>query len=105
MKPRHAAALALMGWYLMAPPLKEVNPNVVFDWNAPISKWIPVDSFDSAADCQKEIEAMNKRGDAWAKRHNTEPRRSHASCADENDPRLMRNPFIRYFKLGHLASN
>jgi hypothetical protein len=26
MKPRHAAALALVGWYLMAPPLD--GPNV-----------------------------------------------------------------------------
>jgi hypothetical protein len=36
MKPRHAAALALVGWYLMMPPWR---PTV--DVSAPLSRWAP----------------------------------------------------------------
>jgi hypothetical protein len=40
MKPRHAAALALVGWYLMEPPI--VGPygrGRVYDASAPLSRW------------------------------------------------------------------
>jgi hypothetical protein len=42
-KPRPAAALALVGWYLMLPRS---------DINAPLNTWVQMQSFDSAADCQ-----------------------------------------------------
>jgi len=32
----HAAALALVGWYLLAPPIKSRNVN---DMSAPLAKW------------------------------------------------------------------
>jgi hypothetical protein len=35
MNPRHAAALALVGWYLIIPPLKGLGR----DERAPLSKW------------------------------------------------------------------
>ena len=61
MKPRHAAALALVGWYLMVPPLiweeKETGPHPAafhIDFDAPISKWDTLGSFDSAEQCQNE---------------------------------------------------
>lgn len=44
MKPRHAAALALVGWYLMAPPNKNED--------TPISAWIVRRTYDSADACQ-----------------------------------------------------
>jgi hypothetical protein len=49
MKPRHAAALALIGWYLMLPPVDRNNR--VLD-NLPIGKWDAVDSYDVASDCR-----------------------------------------------------
>ena len=44
MNLRHAAALALVGWYLMVPPLS--NPS------APLSKWNLYRSYDTARECE-----------------------------------------------------
>ena len=54
----HAAALALVGWYLMAPPsvltTDDRGKSIPFaDQSAPLSHWRIVQSFDSAARCQK----------------------------------------------------
>jgi hypothetical protein len=38
MKPCHAAALALIGWYLMLPPLLSRHP-LIFETHAPLSRW------------------------------------------------------------------
>ena len=55
MNPRHGAALALVGWYLMMPP---VNPTTNIEiTDAPISKWIIDSSHDSAKDCHGHCEA------------------------------------------------
>jgi len=55
MKPRHAAALALVGWYLMAPPRfpKDKSPYAL-DASAPLSRWHSINSFDSAVECKAE---------------------------------------------------
>lgn len=45
---RHAAALTLVGWYLMVPPIKEKN--VVAD--AALSEWKMAEGFDTARDCE-----------------------------------------------------
>jgi hypothetical protein len=47
MKPRHAAALALVGWYLMMPPVDPawIDPTDArfkqdqLNWNAPLYQW------------------------------------------------------------------
>ena len=53
MNPRHAAALALVGRYLMVPPrTSDVGP-LTFDESAPLSKWKVVGSYDSASDCNE----------------------------------------------------
>ncbi len=44
MKPRHAAALALVGWYLMIPP--------VGDTSTPLARWVHVGSYDTATECE-----------------------------------------------------
>lgn len=56
MKFQHTATLALVGWYLMAPPYHVVlrqgtiaHFDIQFD--APISTWQIEDSFDSATQC------------------------------------------------------
>jgi hypothetical protein len=58
MRPCHAAALALVGWYLMIPPVdrdEHVHPD------APLSSWFLDQSYDTAAACEKEKRAdMNK---------------------------------------------
>jgi len=64
MSIHHAAALALVGWYLMTPPFVSVGPNLhdasldrsIPDSEAPLSKWQWSGSFDSVASCQHEQE-------------------------------------------------
>jgi hypothetical protein len=50
-----AAALALVGWYLMVPPDKPGPPPRHPNDLAPLVKWTIVSSFDTAAECQKRI--------------------------------------------------
>jgi len=54
MNPRHAAALALVGWYLMQPTVFGKQGHQAFDNSeAEISEWTAVSSYDSAAQCEK----------------------------------------------------
>ncbi len=48
MKTRHAAALALVGWYLMMPPGNRRSLNSA----APLSKWLVWTFYDTAAECE-----------------------------------------------------
>ena len=65
MKPRHAAALALVGWYLMMPPIiheedwqqQHVHPSTV-----PLSEWFTWNSFDTADACTKARLALIASG-------------------------------------------
>jgi hypothetical protein len=54
MKPRHAAALALVGWYLMLPP-RVVDR---FYPDAPLSQWkrFGPEEYSSRAECEAERE-------------------------------------------------
>ena len=53
MKPRHAAALALVGWYLIAPPtaLKK-SKDIEIRSDAPLHEWMKLGSYDSVKDCE-----------------------------------------------------
>ena len=63
MKSRHAAALALVVWYLMTPPCRSVNsrPNsgygsCLMDSQAPLHEWVRVPDtkeFEYKTDCQR----------------------------------------------------
>ncbi len=50
MKPRHAAALALVGWYLMTPPPQKLGDNAD---NLSFGRWGIQQSFDSATACER----------------------------------------------------
>jgi hypothetical protein len=69
MKPRHAAALALVGWYLMSAPLVTVNRScgadrdlggcpvlndymATWDIHAPIRRWEIVGTFHTEKECK-----------------------------------------------------
>jgi hypothetical protein len=56
---RHAAALALVAWYLMMPPNKRVD--------APLSAWTVSRSYDSAEACQS---AQSQNRDQAAAKQN-----------------------------------
>ncbi len=52
MKFRHAAALALVGWYLMMPPLKPA-PAIGVLANLPLSEWLAFLSYPNQPDCER----------------------------------------------------
>lgn len=95
MKPRHAAALALVVWYLMvAPPqydragrpVRDSLGNQMADLAAPLSNYEIVGTFDSALGCQAEENRFRmSHGSAW-----TLYQRHTAQCFAEDDPRLAK---------------
>ncbi len=61
MKPGYAAALALVGWYLMVPPARTVGGNMLVASHAPMRGWMRIGkSFDSLTDCEKAREKTQK---------------------------------------------
>jgi hypothetical protein len=93
MKPRHAAALALVGWYLMVPPTTTVDA-------PPFKYWRQEASFDSAHECKvgrdayiNHYERMSEKDwnewDAWF--FNKYTNAEHSLCAASDDPRLKGN--------------
>jgi hypothetical protein len=70
MNLRHAAALALVGWYLMVAPSSrkhvdpdptEFDPSISTNFHAPLSKWTTIGEFDSAAECHQQREKQMKQ--------------------------------------------
>ncbi len=53
MNLRHAAALALVGWYLMT-PLGDPKTGKMY-YEAPLKYWRIDDSFDSAKECKQGL--------------------------------------------------
>jgi hypothetical protein len=53
MKPRQAAALGLVGWYLMIPPIYHDRVAFQVDENAPLAKWVVYSAHDNADDCEE----------------------------------------------------
>jgi hypothetical protein len=109
MKPRHAAALALVDWYLLFPPW--VAPNT-FDAHAPLSKWHQYEggyergigkqrmnddtgAYESRAECvsdRKSIVELYRNNPKW---HDAEwfvRVWSAAQCVPINDSRLKPKP-------------
>src|ERR1700719_4424993 len=88
---RHAAALALVVWYLMEPPTRGAPVEILND--APLSQWEFEDQYDSKAECEqaipsdKEVDEMMKQcsnGDCAV----TVGRLMNGRCVASDDPRL-----------------
>ena len=91
MKLRHAAALALVGWYLMMPPMaSDLRP----DEAAPLATWGLVESFDSAQACKRALhkysdEAIKKvQGGSESSTTNSARFVVAEECIASDDPRL-----------------
>jgi hypothetical protein len=95
MNLRHAAALALVGWYLMLAPWEGeriANPD------AALSEWKINYSFDSAADCEAMRIAKEDFGwqilirkDASSAERATADIFLYQKCVATDDPRLSGN--------------
>jgi hypothetical protein len=96
-KLHHAAALALVGWYLMVPPL---GTDGMPDSKAPLSRWtIAVSgSYDTARACKERISDDLGALSNYALKHpeqsddphikNVEQTRFSEQCIASDDPRL-----------------
>jgi hypothetical protein len=95
-KLRHAAALALVGWYLMIPPaVVEHGNHRIYTKAAPLSRWSLFQSFDTAKDCQKAATALRQGVVSALSANPKQPldnlRPMYAICIATDDPRLKGN--------------
>jgi hypothetical protein len=104
MKPRHTAALLLVGWYLLIPPVFSPmgeHHRSFNDLTAPINKWDIWAKFDSRASCEKEKEKLGSQAPPrikFATEHPDEDPNGNvlavsqawqvADCVSSEDPRL-----------------
>src|SRR5271170_1729499 len=80
MKPCHAVAIVLVGWYLLGPPalpLLRSDP-IVWDTGARLSDWLQVGNYDSANGC--ETDRLELIGTAKIP--------ADSKCVATDDPRL-----------------
>lgn len=100
MKPRHAAALVLVGWYLMLPP---IGANDSPDPSLPLPQgWSIYRSFDTASECEnakseygdkasKKLGKIKKGTDEYTYWHIYGPGLIFSQCIATDDPRLKGN--------------
>jgi len=89
---RRIAALALVGWYLMTPPLKQ---DQTVDTAAPLSRWTITNGFDKADDCETiKLRVQGYLPDPQTGKQgpvSTNPRQTNMVCIEADDPRLKGN--------------
>jgi hypothetical protein len=104
MNPRHAAALALVGWYLLIPPVFSPmgnHPRAFNDLSASLNKWDIQASFESETSCVKEKERIRNEAPLRLKFAHEHPDQDHngnivavaeawqrSECVATDDPRL-----------------
>jgi hypothetical protein len=85
MNLRHAAALALVGWYLMQPPThRGADGKSVFEDALPLTTWKQIAAYDTAKECQAQIEHMETLPAKMSEVEGAEFMR----CIASDDPRL-----------------
>jgi hypothetical protein len=90
MKPHHAAALALVDWYLMMPPISNGTPEIA----APLSRWEIQSSYDTAVECQSNLYLVVKQALADLQKPMVQDKKSlvlqfsSATCVASDDPHL-----------------
>jgi hypothetical protein len=103
MNLRHAAALGLVGWYLMLLPLRvegpasDPNPPVEADTKAPLSEWKIILGFDTAEQCYDYPDHMKEMFHKQAERDGKDVKGTDAmsnywfdksQCVATDDPRI-----------------
>ena len=88
----HAAALVLVGWYLMMPPLDPAN-TTHFESRAPLMRWRPLKTYSSKNDCEKERDEERASGGRGLNSPSQTKRLIAAGllsvqCVATDDPRL-----------------
>jgi hypothetical protein len=97
MNLRHAAGVALVGWYLIIPPL--INAPSKINTEAPLKTWKVYKGFNTAEACRKSLSAaQSKYGHAAVASSGSIERGTRAfalqmvfaRCASGDDPRLSK---------------
>jgi hypothetical protein len=91
MNPSHAAALALVGWYLMVPPPQDIAGGHFRSAPPLDSEWKHQGTFDTEFECKREIEkgcgTVNQNGEVVGR---VGPL-CGSRCISSDDPRLNGN--------------
>jgi hypothetical protein len=96
MTHRHAAALALVDWYLMTPPLVHREP----DETAALGRWIIGRAFDTAKECEDYRFGSQERTKSDTPNDGAHPVNAKqrfaeaillSQCVASDDPRLKEN--------------
>jgi hypothetical protein len=67
-----AFVFVVLGWYLMRPPLPQLNTSVLrTDPKRPLARWVAIKSFPKQGECEAE-----RRGNPWR------------ICVATDDPRV-----------------
>ncbi len=86
MKLSHAAALALLGWYLMMPPTSRDFPMGNVD--APLTQWVKrPTTYRDKAECEHVLDQRKRLSNA-KNRQLTVRFYKQAQCVSADDPRL-----------------
>lgn len=93
MKPRHAAALVLVVYYLMVPPYRicpdcsdRLQPDPP---DAPLNKWEIVHRFDTSAKCEENLVWYQKEKKRMLlKRPRVSFIATYGKCISADDPRF-----------------
>ena len=97
MNLRHAAGVALVGWYLIIPPL--INAPSKIDTEAPLKTWKVYKKFNTEEECRKSLSAaQSKYGHTAVAPSGSIERGTRAfalqmvfaRCDSDDDPRLSK---------------
>jgi hypothetical protein len=96
MRVRHAAAFALVGWYLLTPPMSPDAKKI--DSDQPLSKWNHSASFDLAKECEATRINLYQSAMKDLPKKSGDPlgglmliAEMSAECIQADDPRLKQN--------------
>src|SRR5260370_27081450 len=87
---RNAAALALVGWYLMMPPINDKS--LVAD--APLSTWKIVNSFDAAPDCENSRSSLLEQAKKTASREENDLKATRGDRSNSQNLEILQQLYF-----------
>ena len=94
MNLRHAAAVVLVGWSLIMPPLSQDRQLV--EKNAPLARWDTIGTYDSAAACSHELDKLTAVLAGNISYSVIQRRVLAGKCIAADDPRIHSDNFEAY---------
>jgi hypothetical protein len=94
MKPCYAAALALVGWCLIMPPISDDHQ--VVKKNAPISHWETIETYATADACRNELAKLTALIAGNINYTVIQRRVLAGKCVADDDPRLHSDNYEAY---------